>query len=563
MEKAKRSTSKRGSIAVKISLIVISILVVSNLLSMILIVNSSRKQIRTTVQNSMMSLAETSAKLVSAEMDAQGDTGLSYEDYSKILEDTKLDGVASSYVYVVQADGTILYHPTKDKVGKSVENSVVKGLVEQIGKGSQPQNAVTEYDFNGVTKYAAYVILDNNDIVVVSADESDALAGINRITQIAGFILVGIIVLGSILAFLFSKSFAKPLIALSNTIKQIAGGDLNADFSQIRKSNDEIGLITDEMQTMTDSLRSIVDKIRAAGTVMAQNSSELNDTSNQTLAANSEISKAVQDVAEGSTNMAGSISDINDNLGTMTTEAQGIDSSINDIKQQTNAVQTSSHTMSEKMHHMRESSEKMDEGIATISDRIQKVNAVVDKVSDIISVIEDISGQTNLLSLNASIEAARAGEAGKGFAVVAEEIRVLSDNTSNELGNIKNIISELIQECNECVSASNEIVSDNNAQREEIYAVLEEFKSLDTQIDKTAAKAEEIQTQMDQMVQLNANIMQSSTGLADVSAANASATQEMTANIEELNAMMHGVTNMAEQMHSQSDDLNVALKYFQ
>ena len=563
MEKAKQSTSKRGSIAIKISLIVISILVVSNLLSMVLIVSNSRKQIRTTVQNSMMSLAETSANLVSTEMDTQGDTGLSYEDYSKILEDTKLDGVESSYVYVVQADGTMLYHPTKDKVGKSVENSVVKGLVEQIGKGTHPQNAVTEYDFNGVTKYAAYVILDNNDIVVVSADESDALAGINRITQIAGFILVGIIVFGSILTFLFSKSFAKPLIALSNTIQQIAGGDLNADFSQIRKSNDEIGLITDEMQTMTESLRSIVDKIRAAGAVMAQNSSELNDTSNQTLAANGEISKAVQDVAEGSTNMAGSISDINDNLGTMTTEAQGIDSSINDIKQQTSTVQTSSHTMSEKMHHMRESSEKMDEGIATISDRIQKVNAVVDKVSDIISVIEDISGQTNLLSLNASIEAARAGEAGKGFAVVAEEIRVLSDNTSNELGNIKNIISELIQECNECVSASNEIVSDNNAQKEEIYAVLEEFKSLDTQIDKTAAKAEEIQTQMDQMVQLNANIMQSSTGLADVSAANAAATQEMTANIEELNAMMHGVANMAEQMNSQSDDLNIALKYFQ
>lgn len=562
MEKKTLAKTKRGSIAFKISFIVIVILIVSNLLSMILIVNSSRKQIRSAVQNSMMSLAETSAKLVSAEMDIQGDTSLSYEDYAAILGDTKLEGVGSSYVYVVQADGTMLYHPTKDKVGKSVENSVVKGLVEQIGQGSHPANAITEYDFNGVTKYAGYVILDNNDIVVVSADESDALAGIDRITRISGFILVGIIVIGSIIAFLFSRSFARPLITLSGTIEQIAAGDLNADFSQIRKSNDEIGLITDEMQTMTASLRGIVDNIRAAGDVMAHNSSELNDTSNQTLAANGEISKAVQDVAEGSTNMAGSISDINDNLSTMTTEAQGIDSSVNDIKQQTNAVQTSSHTMSEKMRHMQESSEKMDEGISTISDRIQKVNAVVDKVSDIISVIEDISGQTNLLSLNASIEAARAGEAGKGFAVVAEEIRVLSDNTNNELGNIKNIIAQLVQECNECVNASNEIVSDNNAQKEEIYSVLEEFKSLDAQIDKTAAKAEEIQTQMDQMVQLNTNIMQSSTGLADVSAANAAATQEMTANIEELNAMMHGVTNMAEQMHAQSENLNAALGYF-
>ena len=96
----------------------------------------------------------------------------------------------------------------------------------------------------------------------------------------------------------------------------------------------------------------------------------------------------------------------------------------------------------------------MDEGISYISERIQKVNEVVGKVEEIISVIEGISGQTNLLSLNASIEAARAGEAGRGFAVVAEEIRVLSDNTSSELNRIKSIIAELIRACEECVSAS-------------------------------------------------------------------------------------------------------------
>lgn len=204
----------------------------------------------------------------------------------------------------------------------------------------------------------------------------------------------------------------------------------------------------------------------------------------------------------------------------------------------------------------------MESGISVISERIQKVNAVVEKVSDIIGVIEDISGQTNLLSLNASIEAARAGEAGRGFAVVAEEIRVLSDNTNNELNSIKEIIAELVQECEACVKASDEVVSDNAAQKEEIKVVLESFDNLDGQIGMTAQKAEEIKQMVDQMVNLNQDITTNSFGLTDVSSSNAAATEEMTANIQELNAMMNGVAEMAGQMNDQASYLDQALSYF-
>lgn len=337
---------------------------------------------------------------------------------------------------------------------------------------------------------------------------------------------------------------------------------MDVDFSKVKSTNDEIGLIADSIKDMTKSLGGIVEKIRTTSDAMSQHSFQLNMTSEQTLAANNEISKAVEDVAEGSTDMASSISDINVDLGSMDEETHTIDASVADIKQQTHMVLESSSMMSGKMHHMEESSVQMDEGIANISERIQTVNAVVDKVSDIIGVIEDISGQTNLLSLNASIEAARAGEAGRGFAVVAEEIRVLSDNTSGELNNIKEIISELVQECDACVAASNEIVENNTVQKEEITAVLGEFTNLDHQIELTVEKADEIKTLVDQMVHLNGNITQNSKGLTDVSSANAAATQQMTANIQELNAMMNGVAEMAGQMQEQSETLNEALTYF-
>ena len=553
---------KRGSLATKIIMVVCAAVIVSNVFSIMFVLRGAQSQIRSSVKTTMMDMAESSDMLVENAMNTLNQDQLTYDVYAFLLKDVKIKNMDSSYVYLVNEDGTMLYHPTEEKVGQPVENVVVTGLVKQLQNGEHPGNAVVDYDFHGTAKYAAYCIMSNNDIVVVSADESDVLSGLHQVSATAFGVLVGIVLVMCVIAYIVGKRMAKPLVKLGNVIEQMAEGNLNASFDGVKDSNDEIGLIKVRMQHMATMLSDIVEKIREASDHMTASSWELNETSEQTLSANGEISRAVQDVAEGSTNMATSIMDINDNLGTMSSETQVIDSSVHEIKKQAAIVQESSQMMSDKMRNMRESSVRMDEGIATISERIRKVNEVVDKVREIVSVIEEISGQTNLLSLNASIEAARAGDAGRGFAVVAEEIRVLSDNTSEQLENIKQIISELISECSECVKASENIVEDNAAQKEEISYVLTEFGTLDEQIGLTADKAEEIKKLVETMVELNGNITQSSGGLTDVSSANAAATEEMTANIEELNAMMHGVADMAGQMHDQSEKLNNALKYF-
>ena len=513
---------KRGTIAVKIDALVLIMVILSNIICLSVLVSSSRKYIRSAVQNSMLDMVDSYAKLIETDIEQSGKDDLDYDGYAAILDDVGVKGMESSYVYVVDENGTMLYHPTEDKVGNPVENTVVKGLVQQLAEGEHPKDAVVTYDFNGVEKYAGYSIIGNNNIVVVSADEDDALTGINTTTRTAIGILIVLIILASIAALIFGRRLVKPLVTLSGIIEEVANGNMNADFSGIKITNDEIGMMATSVKDMTGTLGGIVEKIRATSDAMAQHSSKLNDTSEQTLAANGEISKAVEDVAIGSTNMATSISDINVDLGSMHDETQTIDASVLDIETQTHSVLESSA----------------------------------------IGVIEDISGQTNLLSLNASIEAARAGDAGRGFAVVAEEIRVLSDNTSGELNNIKEIISELVEECQACMRASQEVVSDNAVQKEEISSVLQEFASLDDQIGRTADKAEEIKGLVDQMVCLNQNITDNSNGLTDVSSSNAAATEEMTANIEELNAMMNGVAEMAGQMNEQAGFLNEALSYF-
>ena len=560
MEQSK--TKKRGTFAAKIIVMVILAVIVSNVICMVFILESSKKQITDSVKHTMVDVVNTTSKIMENEISNSGVDDLDYDGYANNLSDVKLEGMDSAYMYVVQNDGTMLYHPTKEKVGQPVENAVIKGVVQQLQDGKKPGTTVVEYDFNGTTKYSAYTILNNENILVLTADESEALAGITTVTGLAVGISAIVVLIAIIISFIMGRRLMRPLVKVSTIIEDIANGNIEADFSVVKESNDEIGLIIEKMKELTQSLGSIVGKIRNSSDTMSSNSYELNDTSSQTLAANNEISKAVEDVAEGSTGMAASISKINENLLEMSNETKDINASVDEIKNQTVAVQDSSKIMNDKIKSMQDSSHKMDEGISAISKRIETVNTTVDKVSNIVSVIEEISSETNLLSLNASIEAARAGDAGKGFAVVAQEIRVLSDNTNTELENIKQIISSLVEECRYCVQASGTIVEDNAKQKEEIKAVLDEFGSLDEQIQKTAEKADEIEELVTAMIELNDDITKSSNSLTDVSAANAAATEEMNANIEELNARMHGVSEMAEHMNNESDGLKEALSFF-
>ena len=560
MEQSK--TKKRGTFAAKIIVMVILAVIVSNVICMVFILESSKKQITDSTKHTMVDVINTTSKIVENEISNADTEDLDYDEYAKSLSDVKLEGMDSSYVYVVKNDGTMLYHPTKEKVGQPVENAVIKGVVQQLQDGKKPGTTVVEYDFNGTTKYSAYTILNNENILVLTADESEALAGITTVTGVAVGIIAIVVLIAIIISFIMGRRLMRPLVKVSTIIEDVANGNIEADFSVVKESNDEIGLIIEKMKELTQSLGSIVGKIRNSSDTMSSNSYEHNDTSSQTLAANNEISKAVEDVAEGSTGMAASISKINENLLEMSNETKDINASVDEIKNQTVAVQDSSKIMNDKIKSMQDSSHKMDEGISAISKRIETVNTTVDKVSNIVSVIEEISSETNLLSLNASIEAARAGDAGKGFAVVAQEIRVLSDNTNTELENIKQIISSLVEECRYCVQASGTIVEDNAKQKEEIKAVLDEFGSLDEQIQKTAEKADEIEELVTAMIELNDDITKSSNSLTDVSAANAAATEEMNANIEELNAMMHGVSEMAGHMNDESDGLKEALSFF-
>ena len=127
MEKTEKVTFIH-SISFKI-LILVAGIVIFSLIGSVLSVNSKTSEIvETTNENYILSLAEQGAETISnipSEL-------LTAEEYSKVMQGIEMKGIDSAYAYLVDADGTMLYHPTAEKIGQPVENSVVKGLVSEI-----------------------------------------------------------------------------------------------------------------------------------------------------------------------------------------------------------------------------------------------------------------------------------------------------------------------------------------------------------------------------------------------------------------------------------------------
>ena len=164
------------SISAKITLLAVFIVVVSLVGSVINASSKSRKVVENVNSNYILSLAEMGAQTIgNIPADIATD-----EEYSKIISEINMTGVESAYAYLVSEDGTMIYHPTADKIGQPVENTVVKEVVSQLASGTVPEDAVVEYEFNGGIKYAGYALTPDHMIVVVTADKDEIVKPVNQ-----------------------------------------------------------------------------------------------------------------------------------------------------------------------------------------------------------------------------------------------------------------------------------------------------------------------------------------------------------------------------------------------
>ncbi|WP_243140799.1 methyl-accepting chemotaxis protein [Candidatus Galacturonibacter soehngenii] len=115
----------------------------------------------------------------------------------------------------------------------------------------------------------------------------------------------------------------------------------------------------------------------------------------------------------------------------------------------------------------------------------------MEEIKNVVQVVESIASQTNLLGLNASIEAARAGENGRGFSIVAQEIRNLSNSSSESMKKIRAVIQSITsstQIINDRITEFNDVSQNQSASLEEITASLEEISNTSKILDDLSNK---------------------------------------------------------------------------
>lgn len=271
---------------------------------------------------------------------------------------------------------------------------------------------------------------------------------------------------------------------ISREVKFIAQGDLT-------RNGDDITPFLGDFSELKDSLLYILKRFNST-------LSEISSIAEQVTHNAKEVESASKSLADGATEQAGVIQELNATIDTV------VDLAVDTASETKNA----SERVKASANKANEEKEKMN----VLLTEMEHITEISKEIGNIITDIEDIASQTNLLALNASIEAARAGEAGKGFAVVADQIGKLAADSANSAVNTRELIDKTlveIQKGNEITittaEAFNQIISDMNSfaemaqntmekantQAESLEQIGQGIEQLSGVVQGTAASSEE------------------------------------------------------------------------
>ncbi len=469
---------------------------------------------------------------------------------------------------------TICYGKTR-KLTTLVDSATQERIVgtdvsDEVWRTVQAGNIYTTTDIvvNGEKYFACYVPLYNTDKSVVgivfagepSQDVTEFIAGKTRNIGMVG---VTVLIFAALFGFGMARRIARCLVSVRNSLQTLAGGNLAVSVdSSVVKRTDEIGEMGAAMTQLVKQLTAIVAGLKQSADTLYQSGNSLDEMAGQSSAAANEISRAVEDISKGAVSQAGEIQNASAEITTMGEVIEHIVGNVGSLTDTSADMRNAGDASAATMQELSDSNDRTTEAIARIARQIQLTDTSIQKISEAASLITYITDQTSLLALNASIESARAGEAGRGFAVVATEIQnlaVQSDEAATEIQKIVGILQDESEETMQEMSVAEALIKEQQAK---LDATKMRFDEVNSGITKSKEGTEVIRNHADVCDNARTQVMEVISNLSAISQENAASAEQTTASMQELNANVNMLAEVAGSLKTLSGELNQKMEFF-
>ena len=540
--------------------------VLSGVVMGLCIIPGINRNIDSTNQNYMEDLAKAYGTMFEREIELDGiEMALSSSNLSKSLDGIGVEGIESSYVYVVAADGTMLYHPTADKIGKPVENDAVKQTVEKISKHEPVANEVIRYTFKGAEKYAGIYVNDAQDfIVVVTADSDELFESMDKVTRngIIGLVLVFVYVIG--MGAFVAYMLVKPINMISKITVKFSGMDFSEDelHKKLCTRNDEIGRMARALNQLVSELIQVIYEIKEKSDHLLEAADALNTDADETATTMEQVESAINDIAQGATSQADETQRATENIIIMGNMIQDTDNGMNKLLSFAHSMRETTEQAQDVLNELKKVNAKAEEYIDVIAEQTNTTNESALKISEATKLITAIAEETNLLSLNAAIEAARAGEQGRGFGVVAAEIQKLAEQSNESAKRIEEIIQELLIDSEKAVETMYDVKEIMRAQSDHVEQTEIAFGQLTEGVEQSIDGINEISEKTTSLDHARTNVVDIVQNLTAIAEENAAGTEQTSASATEVTAIVEDISDKSNSLRNVARTLDENMNIF-
>ena len=428
-------------------------------------------------------------------------------------------------------------------------------------EGYYDKNVVIE----GNAYYGYYIPIMNDGRITAVAfaaerknDITDALWEIEVVFLICA---VGMVLLFGAICFFLSRALSSRMKETGARVDALAEGDLSAkkESHSIVREIRNLLLNTSQMQR---NLAQVIGGVQEISGELLNSVRQVAEGSNATMEQAEQISQAVDQLSAAAEEMAENVQNISDRMDEIGAAVNDISASAGQLQKDSEEMQDNSRKAGEGMEKIKTGSNRSVESVDTITSKIHETNDYIEKIDEAVALIFSISGQTNLLSLNASIEAARAGEAGRGFAVVAEEIRKLSEQSAAGAEQIKELAQGITEKSGETVEQADVVKDIIREEQDYIIATREQYQQLEQSIRHSAEEIRKIAGETRHLSQQKEDILGNIGSLSAISEENAANNQQVNANIDEILTQIQTVGANCDKMKQISGELENSVAYF-